>query len=487
MDAHEFQRSPSKLVNNPRHQIPSEHVTNTMASNHDPSKNTYDLAAALDNVTKSRRGNPERVHTVLDGTNREKRFNGPNDYEKQRAEIVAREGALSWDFICGRDASSVERKANRILQAMRKLDDENVYAKAPSRRGYRGQEHPRFMGDHFLYNVDLINETMLYRVARRMPKGAHLHIHFNANLLPGFLIDIAKRMERMFITSDIPLVTIGRDESEPGYYDNFDRSKIQFSILSKETEMEGTGDIFDRNYPVDKRQPMSFRKFLEEFGKHYSKCTVDQWLIDKLVFHEEEAHGWLQTAEGAWDRFNTRTQMMKGLFNYETAYREYTRQCLQEFVDDNIQYAEIRPNFMTTNQVWLDDGSKRIDNAGILKIIIDECGKFKPEKNEYFAGIKVIYCTPRSFSRSDVSRSLDECLKFKKNEKYGRWIAGEWLLLSRLSRIRKLTRKYRLRSCWRREQRRAHKDIHPGAARLQGKVSRHGRGDSIPVSLRGDP
>jgi adenosine deaminase CECR1 len=446
MDAHKFQRTPSKLVNNP-HENSSGHVTNTIASNHDPNQNTYDLVAALDNVSKSRRSNPERghpetVHTVLDGINREKRFNGANDYDKQRAEIMAREAALSWDFICKRDASPDEKKANRILQAMRKLDEEDIYAKAPCRRGYRGQEHPRFMGDHFLYNVDLINKTRLYQVAEKMPKGAHLHIHFNANLPPAFLIDIAKRMERMFITSNIPLVTVGEHESEPGYYDNFDRSKIQFSILSEKDEKKGTGNLFDPDYPVDKRQPMSFKAFLEEFGKHYTKCTVDQWLIDKLVFHEEEAHGWLQTAEGAWDRFNARTQMMKGLFNYKTAYREYTRRCLQEFVDDRIQYAEIRPNFMTENQLWEDNGSERVENAGIMDIIVNECKNFmkRIEKGEgererekpYFAGIKIIYCTPRSFSRSKVKASLEECLKFKLNKDYGKWIAGKRLLLTRV-------------------------------------------------------
>ena len=43
--------------------------------------------------------------------------------------------------------------------------------------------------------------------------------------------------------------------------------------------------------------------------------------------------------------------MMAGLFNYEIAYRRYTRQLLDSFRDENIQYAEIRPNFMQKNQV----------------------------------------------------------------------------------------------------------------------------------------
>jgi adenosine deaminase CECR1 len=445
MDAHEFQRTPTKLVNNPCHQKSPAHVTNTVDSNVSDKDNRYDLADALDRVTQDRRGdkNATRVHTVLDRTNRDKRFLDDQDYERQRIEIMTREASLSWDFICKRDASPIEEQANRILQAMRKHDDENVYQQQPSRRGYRGQEHPRFMGDHFLYNVDLIENTKLFQVARKMPKGAHLHIHFNANLEPHVLIDIATGMERMFISSNIPLVVIGEEESDPRYYDNFDRSKIRFTVLSKDNEkLAGTGNVFDHNYPGHDR-PMSFQRFRNEFGQHYTKCTVDEWLRDKLVFHEEEAHGWLQTAEGAWDRFNARTQMMKGLFNYKTAYRSYTQQCLQDFADDGIQYAEIRVNFMSTNQLWTDKGERlpkedkdETDNEQILKIIIAECNKFVTDRKRKsikpdFAGIKVIYCTPRSFEPKEVEPLLAECLKFK--QKYPKWIAGELLQSSRAS------------------------------------------------------
>lgn len=45
--------------------------------------------------------------------------------------------------------------------------------------------------------------------------------------------------------------------------------------------------------------------------------------------------------------------MMAGLFNTEYAYRKYLREMLNSFQEDgdNIQYAEVRPNFMKKNQV----------------------------------------------------------------------------------------------------------------------------------------
>ncbi|KAB5566552.1 hypothetical protein GE09DRAFT_738753 [Coniochaeta sp. 2T2.1] len=491
MGAHEFQHTPTKLVNNIQEQDASPPIADTMPSYADQKANSYNLASELGEISKNRRtkGAPPKG-TVLDGANRN--FVDKEDYARQRAEIKAREDALSWDFICKRDASDLEQKADETLQALRMYDEQQVYAKTKEQEGYGGQKHPRFMGDHFLYNVDLISETKLFKVAERMPKGAHLHIHFNANLPPDFLIDMAMNQDRMFITSDFPLVPfvpsdpsdpfgeekdqpgslvpvdenrvqrrslvpVGNNKDQPWYYHNFNRSRLRFSILSevdeaKEKKGHKTCNIFSSDYPVADdtektgRPPMRFKDFCDQFREHYKKgCDVRKWLIDKLVFNEEEAHGWLQTPEGAWKRFNARTQMMKGLFNYETAYRKYTRKCLEEFVRDKIQYAEIRPTFMDENHLLDESGevykgryrSKPADRKGdtendnslgvgikvIMDIIIEECEAFQ-RTHRYFTGIKVIYCTPRSFNHDKMRKALNECFLLKKDKNYGPWIAG---------------------------------------------------------------
>ncbi|KAL2259094.1 hypothetical protein VTK26DRAFT_7355 [Humicola hyalothermophila] len=336
-------------------------------------------------------------------------------YDDLRRKVMLYESAVGFDFACTKNATPIEIQANKVLQYLKKNDIARFYATAPKKRGYGGQEHARFYGDHFLSNADLIEQTQLFALCRAMPKGAHLHIHFNANLQPNFLLDIAKDMERMFIWSNIPLV---QD-------DDFDRCRIQFSIMNEAAVKDkGTGNAFDHNYQGG--MVMRFRDFRAQYPERRGgKAGVDKWLQRKLVFQEEEAHNLLQTSEGAWEKFNARTQMMKGLFNYETAYRRYTRECLEEFAADNIQYAEIRPNFMSSNQVWRDDGSSKIDNVGIMNLIIDEYEAFqKDHKRRIVKGLKVIYCTPRSFSEEQVAIALKQCLEFKMNERFSSYIAG---------------------------------------------------------------
>ncbi|KAM7186020.1 adenosine deaminase CECR1 [Naviculisporaceae sp. PSN 640] len=357
-------------------------------------------------------------------------YTNEKEYNAQRELLHIREGALAYDYACKMKSTSVERRANQIVQAVKRRDIELVYEAASPRTGYGGQKHPRFFGDHFLSNAELIEQTWLFGIARKMPKGAHLHIHFNANLLPNVLVDIAKTMEHMYIMSNVPLMTKSGDSA------GFDRCKISFSIISRKKIQEKRGEtghqsLFDVDYIS--KEPMPFRDFCDQFQRFYNQAhgkkeddrtvDVDSWLRNKLVFQEEETYNLLQTADGAWEKFNGRTQMMKGLFNYVTAYRRYTQLCLAEFVDDNIQYAEIRPNFMATNQVWLDDGSAQLDNQGIMNLIMEEYDKYQLEhRRKVLKGLKIIYCTPRSFDPKQVEASLNECLDFK--QRWPEWIAG---------------------------------------------------------------
>ncbi|KAH8745360.1 hypothetical protein F5883DRAFT_510915 [Diaporthe sp. PMI_573] len=350
-----------------------------------------------------------------------RRLQGPDnagrgyDYKMRREDLKRREAALDFEWNCASRASHKEQHVNRILQGFKAHDEKNVYSKEPARQGVTGQSHPRVAGDHFLANKALIDRTMVFKLARQAPKGAHLHIHFNACLQPHVLLQIASQMEYMYITSDLPLHTTDDD-----HLLRYRRCRIQFSIMDLTASK---GNLFQAAYVG--RRPMIFREFIQEFPQRFHGADALGWLKEKLVFREEEAHDPAQTVKGAWQEFNARTQMMKGLFNYETAYRKYTRKCLEDFVSDNIQYAEIRPNFMDTNQVWTDDGKGKIDNIGIMEMIIQEVELFRRENKDSdtcFVGLKVIYCCPRSYPTEKVASGLAECLRFKK--RWPSWIAG---------------------------------------------------------------
>ncbi|KAI0907382.1 hypothetical protein F4823DRAFT_626366 [Ustulina deusta] len=416
-------------------------------------------------------------------------------------------------------ANRKEAAANRTIVRMRE-QDEAVF-----------RTHTLSPSQHFLHVRDVLENTRLFQVARMLPKGAHLHLHFNSALLPGVLLGYAKDMANMYIWSDHQLL----EDSD------FRSCKLEFSLRNFEqirkemhtkaaesddramqvklTYAESLSDEAAKIYEYDKLGPNIFSptykrgrrdkgQEVEEMRyQYFRECwdeeawgSCDEWLIRKLTFSKEEVNSFFTetsdeelesesdtersptqvnllplssvqpapngvkaqefdeqqwvietrkrisdsdykgnriSARKAWRAFNARTKMMKGLFNYETAFRRYTRECLEEFVKDNVQYAEIRPNFMQTNQILNDSAQRKIDNFGTMKCIIEEYEKFmkhigdmgedgkiidNQQHRPTFSGMKVIYCTPRSFNREAVKKALDECIEMKK--KWPGYIAG---------------------------------------------------------------
>lgn len=241
----------------------------------------------------------------------------PEEYQKARNHVTQMEQALAFDFVCFTNASEKEREANAILQLLRQKDKELVFEKALPWTGYQNQSHKRHPSDHHLTNLDLVEDTQIFRVARRMPKGAHLHIHFNSCLEASFLLDLAKEQEKMDIGSNRPLVNT----------DDLDECEIQFTIrgqLDRATAPLGTPmrrawtrkfignppkppvlvNLFDKKKfdqseePADKIRWMNYRDFRNEFPRKFPGKKLDEWLKEKLVYSADEAHGVHQTAEG---------------------------------------------------------------------------------------------------------------------------------------------------------------------------------------------
>jgi adenosine deaminase CECR1 len=206
----------------------------------------------------------------------EKVFASVNDYEAARASLIARENAQAFDGRAIATASAGEKRANELVAAIRKSDETDIYEAMRDRHGLQ-----RAPADHFLGNVDLINKTELLKVAKRMPKGAHLHCHFNSCLRPEFLIQHARGREAMYIRSTCPLTSAAA------------MAQAEISFLIQAPQPEGVS-LFSENYVS--QTWTRYTKFCEEFDGGIK--GAEDWLVIKMLLNEEEVYNTYQTGTG---------------------------------------------------------------------------------------------------------------------------------------------------------------------------------------------
>ena len=248
----------------------------------------------MQNVRQSNRPS-QGWRAALDGA-----LENPEAYEDARKDLQLEEMARAFDADLTKSSTSIEQQAVEIVKKIRLFDWEQTYG-ADANAPPRGK---RPAGQHFLGSIDLINQTELFNVAKQMPKGSHLHVHFNSCLPAAFLIRQARDIGAMYIRSTLPLITA----------EDMTAARISFMVMTlreathpKDANGSETytplGDLLDSKYKSNTWMPYKeFRerfRYVDQSGQLLEgTCGAERWLETKMQISEEEAHSTQQTGRG---------------------------------------------------------------------------------------------------------------------------------------------------------------------------------------------
>ncbi|GAB7365754.1 hypothetical protein MBLNU230_g7089t1 [Neophaeotheca triangularis] len=354
--------------------------------------------------------------------------------ERQRLLSDEKAHVSAWQEPARSNASTNELKAQEIILKIREHErkDEELFGNLPG-EAVPDDEKTRDMGGRFLRNLERIEKSSVFNIAKQAPKGCHLHIHFNSELDPEPLFGLAKELvpETMFVRCTRAL----REEKD------FRIAEIVFNVMPAGTS---TSNVFADDYNPDVKVPgnspwMNWQDFCEEFPKQPAVLDellpkldrpemkmklgkAENWAREKMVITNSKEHGTSiepQTHNGAWACFNIGTRAFKGLLNYQSIYTKYIGLAIDNMVkQDKIMYCEMRP-MLLDKSIPTDDGKGQLNHAAQMKIICSEVKKKQDELekqgrlDDFPFGIKIIYCTPRSIPRARMQAELQDCLKLK--------------------------------------------------------------------------
>ena len=169
------------------------------------------------------------------------------------------------------------------------------------------------MGGQYLTNKARIEkESKLFEIAKLVPKGGLLHLHFNTELDPALLLQKAFDAPNMYIRSIRPLLT----------KDDLDQTEVVFSVIAKD-KVNTDVDLFSQTYPGTKtnwKEPEwtskvwmkwscfqdGFKNRFPEYHATSSRATcprrdmnpAESWVMSKIVLSADEVYGPSQTLNG---------------------------------------------------------------------------------------------------------------------------------------------------------------------------------------------
>uniref|UniRef100_A0A1A9WPY4 Adenosine deaminase n=1 Tax=Glossina brevipalpis TaxID=37001 RepID=A0A1A9WPY4_9MUSC len=279
-------------------------------------------------------------------------------YEMERNNIINYE---SYNRFGNRiDLTICEEKANEQLMLLKWLEYQR----------WESNDVNVSLSDPFPKTKDEIERSLLYKMLRKMPKGAALHVH------------------------DVGLTSVDYIVKYLTYYENLwvyvcrTKELYEFRFSQKFLNETNTADMCIW-YPI------------KEWRRMLGAKVVDAKIRDNLIIATTD-----HKLVGL--RLKQIKTLLKGLITYAPVWELYFEQAFKEFLDDGVQYIEIRtilPRLYNLTGHTLP----QLEALAALKRASERCSFY----NASFVGTKVIYAPSRNVNDNDVEMLLSDALIMK--------------------------------------------------------------------------
>lgn len=218
-----------------------------------------------------------------------------------------------------------------------------------------------------------VEETLLFKLLRKMPKGAIHHLHTSAAADFKWLVDTIVTLPQAYVYWDVPSK-------------NYIKGEIEFFPENKVPKGFSSAKILDS-----------------------TKTNFKERLFELLTFSKEPT----QDSLDVWGKFEKIFQRIDGAYTYKPLFESFVHNAAEHLIEDGIMHMESR--FIFNPKYDFDTSGNRVEypldtTIQILKRVEKDIKKTHPEFTH-----KVIYTSLRFFPKERVTQELVNAFKYRKN------------------------------------------------------------------------
>ncbi|KAL7273666.1 hypothetical protein RUND412_003462 [Rhizina undulata] len=322
------------------------------------------------------------------------------EYLSRRAALIAKEKELRHDYAFRQRLSPTAKRAAQIVKAIRKHEAETIWNKEADEG-----EDEIFPGMHFTLARPRMENTELWRIVKRLPKGALLHAHLEAMVDMDFLLNLILKTPGMYIISSEPLTTARALNS----------AAIGFTFIPVASSYSES--IYSPSYRPDTPIPVS--RAAESFPESYFATNDSSgdpqsrffaWLQSRITITPEESLRQHEGINKIWRKFQGIFRVINGAIYYEPIFRQFVQHILSHVHQDNIYWIDMRVAFVM--ELKAAGSGEILPRKDVVRIFGEEVQKYKESpEGQGFWGARLIWTTLRSFDRGLIEASMRECVE----------------------------------------------------------------------------
>ncbi|KAJ5548382.1 hypothetical protein N7513_005616 [Penicillium frequentans] len=321
------------------------------------------------------------------------------EHLRDREKLITLEKTHRQDHIFRQSLSPTAQRADTIVRQIRQYETDYYWRVA----GTPDDEYKeRFAGEVFPLARPYIANTTLWKIVKRMPKGALLHAHLSAMLPYEKLVEIIIHTEGMMIASSQPVDT----------NDAKMNATITFSHSNITTSEPQSPDIDSPDYVPDTKIPVTAAAANFQGGEE----GFLEFIKLKTTVPPEESIRHELGVDEIWRRFQACFGPTGSMLEYEPVVRKFYQTLFSDLANDGINWVEIRSGGSSGKLVH--DGQEDVDpNLDVWwTVLVEEIDKFKAtEEGKNFWGVRIIWSDSRGKNRASLTKSMKIALQRKQN------------------------------------------------------------------------
>ncbi|KAI1178598.1 adenosine deaminase-related growth factor [Nemania sp. FL0916] len=322
-------------------------------------------------------------------------------YLEGREALIEQENKQRSDASFRQSLSPIAQRACAIVAQIRAEEQQTVWT--PALEDSLAQQQPEgknitvYPGMMFSLSKTRMEATRLWKIVRRMPKGALLHAHLDAMVDFDFLFDVLLATPGMHILSDQPL---SNDAALEG-------AVVKFRFFKN----AGTeGDIWNEGYVA--MTPVLLTQAADKFPEGGRQGFL-KWLYSRATISRTEAVEQHHGVDHVWRKFFTCFRVVNSIIHYEPIFRRFLQRLMSLLKADGVNYAEIRFSW-ALDYYKQDSEVPETDYSAMMNVIDEEMKRFQAsEEGKGFWGLRIIWATIRFQDTRAVIQDMDNCITTK--------------------------------------------------------------------------
>ena len=320
-------------------------------------------------------------------------------YLDGRDALIYQESTQRSDHFFRESLSPMAREASAIVSGIRFEEQQTLWNSEFEDNLAHKDEVDVYPGMMFRLAKERIESSKLWKIVKKMPKGALLHCHLAAMGDYDLLIEQALETEGLCMSSQAPLMT-----SEA-----LEKSSFVFRHVPN-AEPQGSPSIWSETYNANEYIPIA--KAAESFPDGGPE-GFKKWLKTRMTITSEESLKHHLGPHEIWRKMLSCFPVVDSLIRYEPLFRTFIRRMLSQLLQDGVRWVDIRSDFVMP---FFRTGANEPDKGfeGLMTALQETIEAFKSsEEGTAFWGARIIWTSIRIFDKRIIVEDMKECIRIK--------------------------------------------------------------------------